>query len=92
MTARDFCFWLQGMFELADADQNKKQLAESLSAQQVQTIKNHLSMVFKHEIDPSMGSPAHQQVLNDIHSPKPPGGMSGGTSGPSGSQDYLIRC
>lgn len=27
----------------------------------------HLNMVFVHEIDPSMGPPAHQAKLNDAH-------------------------
>lgn len=31
-------------------------------------IKNHLNLVFKHEIDPSMGDAKHQHELNAIHS------------------------
>ena len=38
MTERDFCYWLQGMFELTDANQ--------LSEQQVKQIKDHLKLVF----------------------------------------------
>jgi hypothetical protein len=38
MTPRDFAYWLQGFFELADRDQ--------LSAEQVQVIKEHLALVF----------------------------------------------
>jgi hypothetical protein len=30
-------------------------------------IKAHLALVFKHEIDPSMGGPDHQAALNEIH-------------------------
>lgn len=59
MTSRDFCFWLQGFFEVTDP----KQITE----QQTQLIKNHLNLVFKHEIDPSMGDETHQQLLNNIH-------------------------
>ena len=52
MTSRDFCCWLQGYFELSDAhDQNARN--HTLSAGQIAMIKNHLEMVFKHEIDPS---------------------------------------
>jgi hypothetical protein len=45
MTSRDFCYWLQGVFEGAKVT--------SLNEEQVKVIKNHLSMVFIHEIDPS---------------------------------------
>lgn len=61
MTSRDFCFWLQGFFEVTDP----KQITE----QQTQMIKNHLNLVFKHEIDPGMGDETHQQLLNNIHNP-----------------------
>lgn len=64
MTSRDFCFWLQGYFEVANADN----LGVSMTDNQVQTIKNHLALVFKHEIDPSMGNQEHQIQLNNIHS------------------------
>ena len=69
MTSRDFCYWLQGLFELGN-------VKTGLDVSQMETIKRHLSMVFKHEIDPSMGDVAHQNELSDIHSapykPKPP--------------------
>jgi hypothetical protein len=45
MTAREFCYWLQGMFELNGAP--------SLDERQTRMIKNHLDMVFIHDIDPS---------------------------------------
>jgi len=51
MKSVEFCYWLQGLFEL----QNPK----SLNAMQTNEIKKHLAMVFKHEIDPIIGaSPA----------------------------------
>ena len=49
MTSRDFCYWLQGMFELSDP--------KSLTKEQTSLIKKHLHMVFEHEIDPSMPNP-----------------------------------
>lgn len=64
MTSRDFCFWLQGLFELG------KPVA--LTAEQADLVKRHLAMVFVHEIDPSMGAPEHQAKLDDAHAPKPP--------------------
>lgn len=66
MTSRDFCYWLQGFFEINDSAD------EGLSDEQVKVIKKHLKMVFKHEIDPSMGSKKHQEELSEIHSGKQP--------------------
>jgi len=54
-----------------------------LSAQQAQAIKNHLAMVFKHEIDPSAGSAVRQQELSSIHA---------GQGTPFDPHSTLIRC
>ena len=67
MTSRDFCFWLQGYFELS-GDQ-------AIDQGQSNVIKQHLSMVFRHEIDPQMGNQAHQTDLDTIHA----GAIGGGT-------------
>ena len=61
MTSRDFCFWLQGFFELARTD--------TISETQAGMIQRHLALVFKHEIDPAMGAPAQQTELSTIHNP-----------------------
>ena len=61
MTSRDFAYWLQGYFEVS----NPKTIGEK----ETEMIKKHLNLVFKHEIDPSMGDDKHQQELNDIHNP-----------------------
>lgn len=64
MTARDFAFWLQGLFELSDPT--------TLDARQTTLIKRHLNLVFKHEIDPSYSSdPVVQQTLQETHDGKP---------------------
>jgi CRISPR/Cas system type I-B associated protein Csh2 (Cas7 group RAMP superfamily) len=60
MTSRDFCYWLQGFFEL----NNKK---GGFTPEQAEMIRRHLSMVFLHEIDPSSGDEKHQQELNTVH-------------------------
>jgi len=60
MTSRDFAYWLQGFFEISNTS--------SITPEQTKMIKNHLNLVFKHEIDPSMGDEKHQQELNTIHS------------------------
>jgi len=64
MKSRDFCYWLQGFFELNEGK-------VELSATQVAHIRDHLNMVFIHEIDPSF--PQHQQAaLDAAHSRTPP--------------------
>lgn len=66
MRSRDFCYWLQGYFELAaDSDGYISKEAAAL-------IKKHLALVFAHEIDPSAGSQATQDTLNAIHSGENP--------------------
>jgi hypothetical protein len=69
MTSRDFCYWLQGFFELAHSGPvpPEPQSRYHLYDYQVDMIRNHLAMVFKHEIDPSMGSAIHRDQLQQIH-------------------------
>lgn len=55
MKATEFCYWLQGLFELQDPLE--------LNEHQTHLIKNHLNMVFVHDIDPSY--PEHQQKQLD---------------------------
>lgn len=75
MTSRDFAYWLMGYFEVADTEQ--------IGPKETQIIKNHLALVFKHEIDPSMGGPDHQVELNKIHNQ---GSVHGKTT------DGVLRC
>jgi len=63
MKATEFCYWLQGYFELDDAAGPGTRLSEA----QVEVIKNHLALVFTHDIDPQAGPPAVQQKLNSLH-------------------------
>jgi len=60
MKSTEFCYWLQGYFELRRGEVH-------LTNEQVELIEKHLALVFKHEIDPSYGSPSHQNQLNQIH-------------------------
>lgn len=68
MTSRDFCYWLQGFLELSPET--------DLNTRQVKVLQAHLSLVFKHEIDPSYGDKEKQDTLNKLHdlaaSPYPP--------------------
>lgn len=59
MKSRDFAYWLQGVFEVSNPS--------TLNKEQVTIIKNHLNLVFAHDIDPKMGDEKHQNKLNDIH-------------------------
>jgi hypothetical protein len=74
--AFEFCAGLRGHFEM-----NKNQT--ELSEVQTSALKTALHKVFQHEIDPSMGGPAHQTKLNDIHSPVRP---------PLRPGETLLRC
>jgi hypothetical protein len=81
MTSRDFCFWLQGMFELTSPGM--------INIEQTKIIKKHLDMVFLHEIDPSMGGIAHQQKLDVTHKPVVPDFPLGFPQGPG---EPVARC
>lgn len=61
MTPQNFCYWLQGFFEITGTD------IKSLNEKQINMIKAHLRLVFRDSIDPSMGNTAHQQTLSQIH-------------------------
>lgn len=65
MKSRDFCYWLQGYFELADPLDGVKKSESSLTHQQIEKIKSHLAMVFAHEIDP--GFEKDREKLAIIH-------------------------
>lgn len=66
MTSKDFVYFLQGFFELTNSN-------EALTSEQVKTIKNHLKLVFLHEIDPSYSdNPIVQKIFQNIHDGKHP--------------------
>lgn len=63
MTSRDFCYWLQGYFEIHESETSQ---TRPLGFGQIDCIKKHLSLVFAHEIDKT--APAEEQAkLNAIH-------------------------
>jgi hypothetical protein len=71
MNSVDFCYWLQGYFEISGS--------KELSTEQVEIVKNHLHLVFKHEIDPirEKQTVTPSSVLNATH---------------HGKNDTLVRC
>ncbi len=62
MTSVQFCYWLQGFFELGDVGPSGAHYA--LTEAQVKLVRAHLAMVFKHEIDPSY---PNGEELSKIH-------------------------
>lgn len=48
MNAQDFCYWLQGFFEVANP--------QDMTAEQTQMVKDHLALVF-HKVTPDMVAP-----------------------------------
>lgn len=63
MTSQEFCYFLQGLFELGKP--------KSLDEEQTELIKRHLNLVFIHDIDPKAGDEDHQKKLNEAHSGRP---------------------
>ena len=63
MTSRDFCYWLQGFFEIG--------MPTNLTQNETEMVRRHLSLVFKHEIDPSFGDKEKQESLNILHGGDP---------------------
>ena len=63
MKSRDFCYWLQGWFELNKTVDHR----EGASKETLELIEKHLSMVFLHEIDPSFPE-GQKQKLDAAHS------------------------
>jgi hypothetical protein len=67
MKTENFCYWLQGMFELTGS--------EELTKDQVRIIKNHLNLVFEHidldatkHIEDKSVAEKIQSKLNETHS------------------------
>ncbi len=89
MTSRDFCYWLQGFFELDGAGDTVATGNPGLSPKQTAAVRAHLALVFKHEIDPSAGGPDAQAALNKIHEA---GKATGPTIGGHGLDGTIYRC
>lgn len=61
MNSIDFCYWLQGYFEISGETE--------LNAEKLKIVKNHLNLVFTHEIDPLRESQtsATPAELTNVH-------------------------
>ena len=60
MTSQAFVYWLQGFFEISGETEMTKE--------QCEIVKDHLNMVFVHEIDPSIPDPKGK--LQEAHDGK----------------------
>ncbi len=71
MTSRDFCYFLQGFFEIMDARidiDNGYPLPlnnKNLTHKQVKCIRDHLNLVFYHEIDKQYEDQQKSQEIHD---------------------------
>jgi hypothetical protein len=69
MQSRDFCYWLQGFFELSDD-------SDRLSIEQIDLIKRHLALVFAHEFKPMArerpATPSPEPSIPEQPTPAPP--------------------
>ena len=63
MKSVEFCYWLQGVFEVAEP--------VTLNEKQTALVKQHLNMVFVHEID-AIYPDSQQKKLDDAHAGKHP--------------------
>ena len=77
MNSIDFCYWLQGHFEISGTNE--------LTEEQVEIIKNHLHLVFKHEIDGMYEKDKLQEIHDGTSNTKPPHWLNPGN-------DTKIRC
>jgi hypothetical protein len=74
MTPRDFCYWLQGFYEIKDADRSPivASPVQTISNAQAEVIRNHLNLVFKHVLDAQY--PAETKgALQAVHDGDKPG-------------------
>lgn len=60
MTSRDFCYWLQGFFEINSLKNEKVKITDAQSS----IIQAHLNLVFKHEIDPENFKDKSEKEIN----------------------------
>ena len=76
MKAVEFCYWLQGYFEIRMDGYPSEHI---ITNEQAVIIRNHLALVFKHDIDPMAGgSKEYQDELQEIHDGTSTKGKLGG--------------
>ena len=63
MKSSQFCYWLQGFFEISNAGGQPV----SLNPDQIKVVQGHLAMVFHHELDPEHGDANEQKILQAMH-------------------------
>ncbi|HEY3799530.1 MAG TPA: hypothetical protein VGL58_14350 [Caulobacteraceae bacterium] len=58
MDSQSFCVWLDGLLDGG---------GRALTAEETAAVRQRLSDVFRHEIDPAMGDDAHLARLRRLH-------------------------
>lgn len=86
MKSRDFVYWLQGFVELGAY--TNQGVSPAPDEKQWDCIKQHLRLVFTHEIDPEAGDAKKQEALNQIHS----GSSEKLPPNPPPRDDIMYRC
>lgn len=72
MMPRDFCYWLQGFFEINSAGySDKTDVSAGITDARAKVIQRRLAMVEIHEIDSSCGDEKHNHVVFDNLHDKP---------------------
>lgn len=76
MKASEFCYWLQGYFEIEGQN-------ATLTMEQCEVVRNHLGLVFVHDLDPKQIADKLQAIHDGNEKPQI------GGSGPNGE---IYRC
>lgn len=87
MKSTEFCYWLQGWFELNDTIDHR----EGATKETLDVIRKHLDMVFYHEIDKNYPS-EEQSNLNAIHQGIDLNPLSNVIGPVQGKDGELMRC
>ena len=74
MTPTEFCYWLQGKFELDAVERESGAGPAPMTSAQVAVIKAHLELVFVHSIDAAENTtPEVKAKLDAAHAGNPLG-------------------
>jgi hypothetical protein len=65
MTSRDFVYWLQGYFEIMDPKGQGSALP--IGSVQAQCIREHLDLVFRHELSPTPPAKGDTYIVPPMH-------------------------
>jgi hypothetical protein len=76
MQASEFCYWLQGYFEISGATPEEP---GAINSEQSAMIQRHLAMVFVHDLDPKQVADKLQAIHDGKDKPQIGGTAPDGT-------------